>query len=75
MAQAIRFRLAISADKYLRFYAGQARSVVARSHDGRRVQFPAGALRRFVSRDGVHGEFELRFDDDNKLIDLFRIGN
>lgn len=71
----LRFRLSISADDYLRYYQGSARAVIARSHDGRRVQFPAGSLRRFVTREGVQGEFALRFDGHNKLIELVRTGD
>ncbi|MCC6207228.1 MAG: DUF2835 domain-containing protein [Gammaproteobacteria bacterium] len=70
----ITFTLNISPDEYLRYYQGAARHVVVRGRDGRTVQFPAGLLRGFVSHDGVHGEFRLRFDASNKLVSLDRIG-
>lgn len=71
--QRVRFRLSIPAREYLRFYQGQARAVIVRGYDGRRIQFPADALRGHVTREGIHGEFELRFDDRHRLVGLFRI--
>lgn len=68
------FALNISADEYLRYYQGAARHVLVRGRDGRTAQIPAGLLRRFVSHDGVHGEFRLRFDAGNRLISLDRVG-
>lgn len=69
----VTFVLNISSDEYLRYYQGAARHVVVRGRDGRTIQFPAGLLRRFVSHDGVHGEFRLCFDAGNKLLSLDRI--
>ncbi len=71
----IRFYLNLSAEKYLNYYQGAARAVSVRSVDGRRVEFPAEHLRRFVTHDGVHGEFILKFDANNKFIGLERIGD
>lgn len=70
-----RFRLAISAEDYLAYYQGVARQVVVTLANGQRLQFPADALRPFVLRDGVHGEFVLRVTAQNKLQGLERIGN
>ena len=64
----IRFRLAISADEYLAYYQGSAQVVVARSDDNRIIRFPASAIREFVTRDGIYGNFEISFDENNKLI-------
>lgn len=72
-AQHIRFRLDISAEDYLAYYKGAARDVVVRAEDGRRVKFPAGALQTHITRDGIHGRFELRFDTNHKLIGLLRL--
>ena len=73
--QQICFRLAISADDYLAYYQGAARAVVVQAEDGRRVRFPAGALQPFVTHQGIHGRFELRFDAGHKLQSLRRIGD
>jgi len=68
------FRLDISENEYLRFYRGLAQNVVVTAYDGRRIQFPAANLRRFVTRTGVRGEFSLKFAAHRKLVDLRRIG-
>jgi len=64
--------LDISADEYRRLYSGAARTVVARDLQGRRLQFPASALRPFVSRTGVQGVFIIRVDGDNRLLGIER---
>lgn len=74
-SHSIRFRLTISADDYLAYYQGQARDVLARAEDGRSLRFPAGALQPFVSHSGIHGRFELCFDQNRKLIGIKRIGD
>ena len=65
-------RLNISAAAYERMYRGDARTVVTHDAQGQRIQFPAAALRRFVTRDGISGVFVIRVDASNKLIDINR---
>ena len=67
------FSLSITADELMRYYRGSAQQVVARAQDGRCVQFPASALRPFVTHEGVRGEFCLVVDDNNRLVELRRI--
>jgi len=64
----IRFRLAISAEDYLTYYQGSAQFVVARSEDNKTIRFPASAIRKFITYDGIYGEFKITFDENNKLI-------
>jgi len=66
----IRFRLAISAEEYLAYYQGGARDVVARSEDNKTIRFPASAIRKFVTHDGIFGDFEITFDENHKLITI-----
>jgi len=66
----IRFRLAISAEEYLAYYQGSAQEVVVRSDDNKIVRFPASAIRKFVTHDGIFGSFEITFDENNKLIGI-----
>jgi hypothetical protein len=68
-----RFRLHISSERFLAYYRGTAKSVVARAHTGQNVQFPAALLQRFLSPDGVHGDFILLCDDQNKCVGLQRV--
>jgi hypothetical protein len=67
------FQLHISADEFLEFYRGTARSVVARAHNGQTIQFPASLLQRHILPDGIHGEFVLLCDDHNKCVSLERV--
>ncbi len=69
----IRFSLSISSDTYLRYYRGEATHVYTLSHDGKGVKFPARFLRRFVTQEGISGEFEIEFDQNNRLRDMRRI--
>jgi hypothetical protein len=68
-----RMQLAISQDEILRLYRAKAATVLAVAHTGQRVQFPAQALRAFVTLSGVHGTFELEVSEAGKLIGLRRI--
>jgi hypothetical protein len=71
--QVVRFRFQLSADEYQRFYSGRILTAQVRAEDGRTIRFPAGALRKFVTRDGISGRFEIVFDDNNKLVEIRRL--
>ena len=64
--------LDISAAAYQRMYRGTAQHVLAEDLQGRRIRFPASALRPFVTHNGVNGLFVLRVDARNRLIDIRR---
>ncbi|BCR03473.1 hypothetical protein DESUT3_05420 [Desulfuromonas versatilis] len=66
------FTLHISAAEMLRYYRGSAATVAVTAEDGTRLRFPAANLRRFVSAEGVHGRFEVRFDEANRLLSIER---
>jgi hypothetical protein len=72
-SSSIRFRLAISAEEYLAYYQGSAQYVVARSENNKTIRFPASAIRKFVTHDGIFGNFEITFDENNKLIAILSI--
>ncbi|MBW5800219.1 DUF2835 domain-containing protein [Halomonas elongata] len=59
--------LELSRDACLAHYEGRAGMVHARSLDGRSVAFPAEALRRVVTRDGVHGVFRLYVSPEGRF--------
>ncbi len=67
------FQLRISPDQYLNYYRGTVRHVIARCTTGQNVQFPANLLQKFVSPEGISGNFVLTCDANNKCIDLQRI--
>lgn len=60
------FHLSFSSERYLDYYRGAVREIVARCADGQTVQFPASLLQPFVTSAGVHGDFVLTCDDTNK---------
>ncbi|HUJ11074.1 MAG TPA: DUF2835 domain-containing protein [Verrucomicrobiae bacterium] len=66
------FHLDISADEYLDYYRGTAHSVVVQATSGQTVQFPASLLQRFVSAEGIQGDFVLVCDDNHKCVELRR---
>ncbi len=72
--QRIRFRIDLPPEQLVRYYQGEARSVLVQAEDGRRVQFPAARLRPFVTARGVQGRFQLLLDDDSRLLEITRIG-
>ncbi|HHO77202.1 MAG TPA: DUF2835 family protein [Deltaproteobacteria bacterium] len=69
----IRFSLSISSEMYLSYYRGEAEYVLTRTHDGKRVKFPARFLRKFITYEGISGEFEIEVDQNNRFKGMRRI--
>lgn len=69
----ITFSLSLSSEDYLAYYRGVAKEVVVKSHDGRVLRFPANRLQPFLAHDGIHGDFAMRYDSNNKLISLEKL--
>ena len=65
--------LAIDAQHYAAYYRGTAREVIARAADGRHIRFPANILQTVITREGIHGMFELRYDKNNRFVDIRRL--
>ncbi len=57
----------LTQEECLAHYEGWAKNVHTRSLDGRRVIFPATALRRIVGRDGVNGVYRLTYSNSGKF--------
>ncbi|WP_027709460.1 DUF2835 domain-containing protein [Zooshikella ganghwensis] len=55
--------LSISTEEFLRYYKGSAKQVIAHTVDGRSVSFPANILQRFLTHEGIHGQFVIEFDN------------
>lgn len=68
------FDIALSAEKLLAVYRGEANRVLLFSRDGRRVSLPAHHLRPFLTHEGVYGSFVMRFTGEGKLVSLERLG-
>lgn len=71
--QRIRFRIDLPAERFRRYYQGSAQTVQVEAEDGRRIQLPALNLRPFLAPGGLHGNFELILDNNNKLLKIHRI--
>lgn len=67
------FDLNISAEQWLAYYRGHVRQVHTRAVDGRTVRFPARLLHPFVTADGIHGRFRLRYDTGGHSLGLDRL--
>ncbi len=65
--------LSIKADEYLKLYQGSARSVYAKTVEGKSIRFPANILQPFVTHDGVHGSFKIEFGETNKFKSISRV--
>lgn len=63
----IAFRLHLSAEQYKAYYQGQVKFIQVQSNDGRSIRFPASAIQKFLTVDGIHGDFVIQFDANNKL--------
>lgn len=72
---AVRFRISVSAQEYLRYYKQEVDSVLITAVDGRTIQIPAGALLKFVDQTGIHGSFRVIYNDQNKLVRIERVSN
>ena len=65
------FYLKLSPDELLEYYQGYKKYVRVRTFEGYSLQFRAEHLRQWVKSYGIHGEFEIRFDSNNKFAGLF----
>lgn len=68
-----RFSMVLPAHQLDEYYRGTVRYVVVQSDQGSTLQIPLNALRRFVTRDGIHGHFVVEVDDKRRLISLERV--
>jgi hypothetical protein len=68
------FSLHLSADQYLRYYQGSVGSIQVVSECGKRLRFPASRLRAFLTHDGISGRFVIRIDENQKFIEMRKIG-
>lgn len=71
--QLIRFKLYLSYDQFLAVYQGIANTVNVQADDGRRIQFPASKIQRFLTKNGIQGYFEMELTAQNKFVAINRI--
>lgn len=73
--QLIRFQLSLSYDQFLAVYQGTAKTVTTIAEDGRRIVFPASNIQRYLTRNGIHGRFEMQLTAQHKFVDIRRISD
>ena len=73
MHQRLHVVLKIFSHELLYYYEGDIDEVVAKTTDGRIIRFPANILRSVVRSNGVHGTFELVFDENHKFVSISRV--
>ena len=67
------FVLHITPDQYLAYYNGAAKTIAVKTEDGLSLKFPANAVQKFITREGIHGRFKISFDQNNKLMGVSRL--
>lgn len=75
MSKVLTFKLKVNREEAMRYYRGEASTVIVRTDDGKALQFPASHVRRFITQHGIHGHFRIAFDQNNKLLSLTRLGD
>ena len=65
--------LNLDIDECMKYYSGRATVVLARSLDGRIIQFPATLMRTHVTATGIQGLFELEYDNMGKALEFRKI--
>ncbi len=68
-----KFSLNLSSEEVKLYYSGEKKYVHVTGKYGRSIQFPANHIRQFVTNAGVYGEFEIKVDENNKLIEIRRV--
>jgi hypothetical protein len=68
--QFIHFSLNLSYVQYALVYQGIAKNVSVVADDGRRIEFPAGKIQPFLTRQGIRGHFVLELTAENKLVSI-----
>ncbi len=71
--QILNFSLNIPQSKILLYYKGNAKNLIVTLSNGKRVQLPLINFREFISEQGLHGDFEVEFTSEFKLISLNRV--
>jgi len=67
------FNLSISAEQTERLYQGHARYIMVHSIEGLKLQLPAQNFKKYVSGAGIQGQFRVKIDADNKIINLQKL--
>ncbi len=68
------FRMNVTYQAFLSHYSGLASTILVVTEQGLKLQLPASRFRVFLTQVGVKGRFRVTVDDNNRLINIERIG-
>lgn len=68
-----RFSINIGADELLTIYSGQTKRVRVKTDNGLVLDIDAERLKKFTTRSGISGYFQLTTTRENKFVSLERI--
>jgi len=65
--------LYISSDEWLKLYRGSSRIVRAVSREGKKVQFPANIVQKYLTHEGISGSFVIYFNEQGKFQSIIKL--
>ncbi|QBG34698.1 DUF2835 family protein [Litorilituus sediminis] len=66
------FSIRMSIDEFMPYYEGRASTIIVITDQGLKVQFPAMHLRKYITRQGIIGNFCLE-THNNKFLSLTKL--
>lgn len=69
-----RFYLKLTPEQLLEYYQGFKKYVRVDTFQGYSIRFRAEHLRRWVTKNGIDGVFEIRFDEFRNFKELVQVG-
>ena len=67
------FSMQLSQKEWLKYYSGQANTIIVTTTNGLRVSIPANNFIKFTSGNGIYGFFSMTINSNNKIIGIQRI--
>ncbi|WP_252177122.1 DUF2835 family protein [Endozoicomonas sp. 4G] len=68
------FSVSLNSQQVLQYYQGKKNRVQVNTREGFSMSIPYDILLKFVTREGVHGTFEISYGSDGKLGELRKLG-
>ena len=71
--QKAEFSISLNSQQVLQYYKGQKNRVQVRTKQGFTMSLPYDILLQYVTREGIHGRFEISYSSDGQLGELRRL--
>ena len=69
----VRFSINITLKRYKEIRYSPIRSVIVKSHNGKKIQFAAKYLKPFVTNSGINGNFRIIYSAENKFVRMEKV--